>query len=250
MQFGHLTYLELKEKASTGAVAIVPTGCTEQQGPHLPVDFDTWLSETLCFEAANQASLSCKHDFLVLPVLPFGPTPEHRGFGAGYIHLDQSIHEAILSSIMESLAEQGFRKIIVWRGCGQHNLENVIRHFNQRHAGNAEVFLPGWIFFDIWNKVGDPAGAGGHADSFATSIALFLRPDSVRIDRIFDPQNKIIDWQNLDIDISQYTSSGVIGDPTQASASIGAILWRETISEMAKIFCDIALSSNLPLNLT
>ena len=28
-----------------GCLAILPTGCREQQGPHLPVDFDTWFAE-------------------------------------------------------------------------------------------------------------------------------------------------------------------------------------------------------------
>jgi len=35
MRFGDLTYLEIRERAEEGCLAIVPTGCTEQQGPHL-----------------------------------------------------------------------------------------------------------------------------------------------------------------------------------------------------------------------
>ncbi|MHB1356761.1 MAG: creatininase family protein, partial [Anaerolineae bacterium] len=46
MRFGDLTYLEISELAQAGGVALVPTGCTEQQGPHLPVDFDTfWITQ-------------------------------------------------------------------------------------------------------------------------------------------------------------------------------------------------------------
>ena len=47
MRYGDLTYLEIRERADTGCLAVVPTGCTEQQGPHLPVDLDTWLAEIL-----------------------------------------------------------------------------------------------------------------------------------------------------------------------------------------------------------
>ncbi len=48
MRFGDLTYKEIAEKAKSGWMVIVPTGYTEQQGLHLPVDLDTWFAETLC----------------------------------------------------------------------------------------------------------------------------------------------------------------------------------------------------------
>jgi len=85
MRFGDLTYREIRERAEAGWIAVVPTGCTEQQGPHLPVDFDTWFAETACLAAARQAAEKHGVKVLVLPAMPFGPTPEHRSFGSGYI---------------------------------------------------------------------------------------------------------------------------------------------------------------------
>ena len=83
MKFGDLTYPQIRDYAASGCLVVVPTGCTEQQGPHLPVDTDTWFAETVCLAAADQARASYTLDVLVLPALPFGPTPEHRGFGSG-----------------------------------------------------------------------------------------------------------------------------------------------------------------------
>lgn len=54
MQFGNLTYQEIKSLANEGALVILPTGCTEQQGPHLPVNFDTWLAENITLAAAKK----------------------------------------------------------------------------------------------------------------------------------------------------------------------------------------------------
>ena len=64
---------------------VVPTGCTEQQGPHLAVDNDTWFAESLAVAAAEQVA----PDVIAaeLPALPYGPTPEHRGFGAGFVDI-------------------------------------------------------------------------------------------------------------------------------------------------------------------
>jgi creatinine amidohydrolase len=56
MRYGDLTYLEIRDRTAAGSLAIVPTGCTEQQGPHLPVDFDTWLAETICLAGAQRAT--------------------------------------------------------------------------------------------------------------------------------------------------------------------------------------------------
>lgn len=239
MRFGDLTYQELHDHAA-GWLAIVPTGCTEQQGPHLPVDFDTWLAETICLAAAQRAAERYGVRALVLPALPFGPTPEHRNYGSGYVHLPQALHEAVVASVLESLAEQGFRRIVVWRGCGQHALEGVVKRFNETHAGQARAFLPELPYHDIWCAVGDPQVPGGHADSFATSLALYLRPESVRADRIYDPHSIPVDWNDPHLDFVQYSESGVIGDPTYANAELGGRLWQEIVEQAIRILSKIA----------
>lgn len=240
MRYGDLTYEEIGERARLGWMAIVPTGCTEQQGPHLAVDFDTWFAEQMCLAAAARAAEVHKVRSLVLPALPFGPTPEHRGFGSGYIHLPQGVHEAVVSSILDSLAAQGFRRIVVWRGCGQHALRDVVERFNATHRGRAAAFLPDHPYHAIWCRIADSNAPGGHADSFATSIALYLRPESVRRDRIADPRNEPVDWYDPHLDFARYSTTGVIGDPTRASADLGSKLWRALVDEVAAILSDIA----------
>jgi creatinine amidohydrolase len=240
MRFGDLTFREIRERAEMGWLAVVPTGCTEQQGPHLPVDFDTWFVETVCLAAAKRAAEKHGVNALVLPAMPFGPTPEHRSYGSGYVHLPQEIHEAVVSSVLDSLAEQGFRRIVVWRGCGQHDLSGVVGRFNAAHAGQARTFQPKFPYHRIWCRIGDPAIPGGHADSFATSIALYLRPESVRVDQISDPKNEPVDWDDPHLDFARYSSTGVIGDPTHASAELGARLWQAVVEEVALTLKEIA----------
>src|SRR5437763_12022340 len=101
--FGNLTYEEIRRRREAGAVAVIPTGCTEQQGPHLPVDFDTWFAETLMVAAAETAAQEHAVQALVLPALPFGPTPEHRHFGSGFIDLPLPLHQALVEAILTSL---------------------------------------------------------------------------------------------------------------------------------------------------
>src|SRR5262249_19312803 len=160
---------------------------------------------------------------LVLPALPFGPTPEHRSFGSGYIDLPEELHAAVLQAVLESLATQGFSRILIWRGCGGHDLRGMVQDFNRRHP-QVRIALPELLYHAIWCRLGDAKIAGGHADSFTTSMMLHLRPEAVRQDRIFNPESQEPEWDDPHLDFRRYSTTGVIGDPTHASAALGAQL--------------------------
>lgn len=240
MKFGNLTYKEIRQAAESGHLAIVPTGCTEQQGPHLPVDFDTWLAEVVCLAASERAKARHGVESLVLPAVPFGPTPEHRGFGTGFIDLPQPTHEAVVQSVLESLAEQGFADIVVWRGCGQHDLAGVVQHFNGRHTGRARAHLPDWPYKQIWERLHQEQVESGHADGFATSLALHLRPESVRRELIPPPELASVNWDDPELDLSSYSSTGVVGNASVASAERGEILWDRIVEQAALRLAEIA----------
>jgi creatinine amidohydrolase len=239
-RFGDFTFQEIQRRADEGWLAVVPTGCTEQQGPHLPVDFDTWFVESVCLAGARRGRERYELKALILPAMPFGPTREHRGYGSGYIHLPQAVHEAVVSSILESLAEQGFRRMVVWRGCGGHDLTGVVGRFNGRHEGEPRAFQPELPYDEVWCRIADPSIPGGHADSFATSIALYLRPGSVCVERIPEPEGKPVDWDDPELDFARYSPTGVMGDATHASAELGARLWDAVLDEVASILWRIA----------
>jgi creatinine amidohydrolase len=235
-RFADLSHQEIRHCAEQGWLAVIPTGCTEQQGPHLPVDFDTWFAETLMVAAAEAYAVQA----LVLPAMPFGPTPEHRQFGSGFIDIPRPIQNAVVEAILESLASQGFERMVLWRGCGGHDLSEVVSHFNQSQLGKSRVFLPALPFHEIWCQVADPAVPGGHADSFTTSISLYLRPDSVRKGLISDPHSTAVDWNDPHLDFARYSSTGVIGDPTHASAELGQRLWQASVEQAARVLQEAA----------
>ncbi|MCP4167640.1 MAG: creatininase family protein [Chloroflexi bacterium] len=240
--YGDLTYLEIQERAQSGWLAVIPTGCTEQQGPHLPVDADTWLAEQVCLNGAARATQQFGVQCLVLPTLPFGPTPEHRHYGSGFIDIPQILHEKILRAMLESLATQGFSRLVIWRGCGQHELAETIRIFNAAYVGTARVFQPDFPHYGIWCRHADPNIPGGHADSYMTSLMMHLRPQAVRLEQIRNPHSLPVDWEDPDLDFAHHSKTGVIGDPTHASAGLGARLWEDVQDSVAQTLRDIAQS--------
>jgi creatinine amidohydrolase len=143
-------------------------------------------------------------------------------------------------AVLQSLADQGFRRVVVWRGCGQHALGHVVERFNQKHRGRARAFWPEMPYHEVWMHLGNPDNPGGHADAFITSIALHLRPESVRKERIANPENQPVDWEDPDLDFLRYTNTGVIGDPTEANAELGARLWDAVVQSVARTFKELA----------
>lgn len=238
MHFGDLTYLEIREKVAAGWLAVIPTGCTEQQGPHLPVDFDTWIVEAISIAAAEYAATHFGVHALVLPTLPFGPTPEHRNFGSGYIDIPEELHNNMVAAVLESLTAQGFRRLVVWRGCGGHKLQGVVQQFNDKYGSQVRAYLPSLPFYDLWCNLGYAHIPGGHADSFATALALYLRPASVRTNLVANPHNSPVEWDDPNLDFAAYSSSGVIGDPIHASVALGEKLWREVVMTVAKVLVE------------
>ena len=51
-----LTWEEMNEAIAAQKVVILPTGSVEQHGPHLPLDVDTFLTESVCLELGRRAA--------------------------------------------------------------------------------------------------------------------------------------------------------------------------------------------------
>ena len=71
-----------------------------------------------------------------------------------------------------------------------------------------------------------------------------MRPDIVRIEKIYNPNSAEVNWDDPELDFSHYSSSGVIGDPTHASAELGSRLWEAVIDEVTVIFKAVAQDEN------
>ena len=233
MRYTDLTYEELRDLAPRVRAVFIPLGCTEQQGPHLPTDFDTWMITRLCLDIAERLQEEHGDLALVMPTLPFGPTPEHSGFGFGYVNLRQSTQEAVVEDVLESLSAQGLGTLVVWRGCGQHDLKAAIDSFNAAHRDCA-AYQPVIDYGTVADTAFGRQIPGGHADSFATSIRLYLDGEAVRLENVPMPELRPFDWDG-DLDFASVSDTGVIGDPTQASAEAGARIWGLCVREGADL---------------
>ncbi|MCW2641761.1 MAG: Creatininase [Dactylosporangium sp.] len=89
---------------------VLPIGSTEQHG-YLSVGTDAILAERVSVEAAEPLGVP------VLPVLPFGLAPYFAAF-PGSMTVRTSTYVALIRDLLDSLADQGFRRIAIVNGHG------------------------------------------------------------------------------------------------------------------------------------
>ena len=58
-RYNRLTWEEMNEAIAAQKVVVLPTGSTEQHGPHLPLDVDTFLVESVCLELGRRMPDAC-----------------------------------------------------------------------------------------------------------------------------------------------------------------------------------------------
>jgi mycofactocin system creatininase family protein len=187
-------------------VLLVPVGATEQHGPHLPLGTDTAIA----------ATVAARSGLPVAPALPYGASGEHESF-PGTVSIGTEILAAVIVELGRSACRFARRLVLV-----------------NGHGGNvgalrAAVALLRSEGRDVaWFPCGVP-GADAHAGHHETGVMLALAPDTVRPD-LAAPGNTAPLRELMPAisagSVRDVSPSGVLGDPTGATAGEGA----ETVS--------------------
>jgi len=220
---------ELRERARRDALVILPVGSIEQHGPHLPVEVDSMLGETVALRAA--AKLVRREPVLVLPMLWTGLSEHHMSFG-GTITLELATFTAVIEDICRSVVRHGFRRIALLNGHGGN--DNALRVCADTVGPKLGVPI---VELTYWHAAAEPIAALlekqkslRHACEAETSMMMALRPELVAEDRIAlvaqanrTPEladvvgGGVYRWRSL----GSMSSAGVIGHPEAASRAKG-----------------------------
>ncbi|WP_105972142.1 mycofactocin biosynthesis peptidyl-dipeptidase MftE [Streptomyces geranii] len=191
---------------SSGALVLVPVGSTEQHGPHLPLDTDTFVARAVVERTAEVLP-----EAWVAPPIAYGASGEHAHF-PGTVSIG---HEALRAVVVELT-----RSLALWAG-------RVV--FVNGHGGNtatldtalAQLRAEGHTV--AWTACETPNG-DAHAGRTETSLMLHLDPDRVRLDAAVAgntrPLAALLPALMAD-GVRAVSPSGVLGDPTGASAEEG-----------------------------
>lgn len=221
------------------ALLVLPTGTTEQHGPHLATGTDALLVEAVAERAAAQARRP--RTVLLAPTLSYGASAHHLPFG-GTLSLRVETFQALLRDLLASAAASGCQRVFVLNGHGGNaaacNL--AVAEAAREHGIIAATAL----FSQLIDLHSLEMQIVGHAGAFETSLMLALHPDLVRPELarpspggsarararglvVAEPHR----WLELD---------GFTDTPNEATAANGEIALAAAVSATAAAFEEVA----------
>jgi creatinine amidohydrolase len=174
-----MTNREVEEFLKEHDTVLIPTGSTEQHGPHSPLSTDVLIPQELSRRVAPEIGA------VVAPPISYALSYPHRGF-KGLVYISIETFMALVRDLCISFAEAGFRKIVFVNG-----------HYDNTYAiayacaQAADRLPPGTRCFPINHWDGFPPERGEqyismdkgmHANEGEVSAILAINPNLVDMD--------------------------------------------------------------------
>jgi creatinine amidohydrolase len=174
------TRQDAAERAAA-TLLVLPTGATEQHGPHLPSGTDFLCAEHIARSAAARAA--DRIPVVVAPTLPFGSSNHHLPFGAT-LSVGTETYYRLLLDLLGSATASGFGRIFVLNGHGGN--DELVQLAARDRALSRDVHVAAASWWTLAGPALAAAGAAdrgrvpGHAGALETALMLALRADLVR----------------------------------------------------------------------
>jgi len=241
--FAYLTWKQVDSLPRDSTLLILPTAAIEQHGHHLPLATDTLINNLLLGKALQK--LPVELPVYALPPLCYGKSNEHLGF-PGTLSLSTQTFLAVVRDLGASVAGSGFRKLVLYNTHGGNtSLIDVLARDLRAEFGLHTFSLfgsPGVTFDGISRQ---ERAYGFHAGEIETAYLLHAFPAIVHPDEytsnyiaqvddpaLLKPEGSAANFAWLTKDIAQ---SGVMGDPSAATAASGERWSNEAAARIAEV---------------
>ncbi|MCX7787435.1 MAG: creatininase family protein [Spirochaetes bacterium] len=205
----YVAYTTFALERNPPSLVVLGIGAMEQHSHHLPISTDFDIASALAQAVSEQLGA------FSLPPLPFSESLVHRGF-SGTVYLRSSTLRSVIEDIAESLREWKvqYLSIINCHG-GNYTLTPTIREWN------LEGKLPHLLHIEPYMGLSEEMGQNLHACEIETSLMLYLKPESVRMEQAVDyvpsfPRSDLSHFSMKDL-----SPEGVWGYPTKSTAEKG-----------------------------
>ncbi|MER6012019.1 creatininase family protein [Streptomyces bluensis] len=252
-------FTDLSGPAVTGlspdTVAVLPVGAIEQHGPHLPVATDYFMAEAVAEGAARAAGADC--EITLLPGLAYAKSDEHA-WSPGTLWLSASTLFAVLDDLGRSLATGPVRRLAFLNAHGGNSalLAVALRELRVKYGLSTFLLHASLPADQGGTSPAGELGLGVHGGLKETAAMLHLHPDLVDMglarrsvpehltayEHIGFGKRVSFGWTSDDF----ATGTGVIGDPTGATAELGRKLVETAVADAAAALRECARFSPAP----
>ncbi|MGW6898961.1 mycofactocin biosynthesis peptidyl-dipeptidase MftE [Streptomyces sp. NPDC054919] len=221
VELAHRSWAGLPQRPTV----LVPLGSMEQHGPHLPLNTDATIATAVARGAARLLQTQRLPDqVLVAPPVVYAASGEHQSF-PGTMSIGNDALSLMLVELVRSLA--------LWAG-------QIV--FVNAHGGNLKSLSAavGQLIEEGQDVVWVPCrteASDAHAGHTETSLMLHLAPEWVAMTCTERGNTSPIAELMPSIiasGIAAVSPSGVLGDPTTATAEEGARLFDALVNDVAE----------------
>jgi creatinine amidohydrolase len=243
-------------------VVVIPTATLEDHGYHLPIDTDVRLIEAIAHGAVERFNELGEGRALLFPTAVHGYTPHHMDF-PGTVSLRWNVFVESLLDCGRSLCHHGFDRVLILNGHGSNAplVDIAARLINLEHRGAVCMASTLYLTTPESTRLLErerSSGRGGmsHACELETSVYLAVEPSLVQMDQAV---REIPDWsENVWSDWpdsgplsfwppwSGLSRSGVMGDPTVATAEKGRAFLERARQEAAGFIAEVVHRTHTP----
>jgi creatinine amidohydrolase len=240
---GEMTNPEVEAFLADHHVVLIPTGSTEQHGPHGPLATDTIVPTEIARRIAPALGA------VVGPPVTYGLSYPHAGF-TGVVSLRQSTFAALIEDLCENYARMGFRRIVFLNGHWDNTYPIAYACANAAERLPAGTRAFPITYWDSMNAEETGEFFILHANRSETSAVLAIDADLVDMDvanaelppfpeasaptavhtAFFYPNPGSIKWAS---------KSGTWGDARDASVEFGERFLDVLTTSVVRLFNDI-----------
>ena len=247
--FAELHGPQVASLLSERSILVQPLGAIEQHGAHLPLNTDDVVASAVASAAVAEARRQGL-DVWLLPSLSYTKSNEHA-WSSGTIWLSASTMLAVLDDLGRCLARTPASRLVFFNGHGGNSALLNVANRELRLAHGLMTFLAHPSVPADQGGTSPPSelGMGVHGGEDETSIMLHLRPDLVDMSLAERhvpehlAENRHVrfggrvsfGWLSDD-----FGPSGLIGDPTVATAEHGKQLFEGAVTAFVEALHEIA----------
>ena len=245
---GDLSALQLSAELSKDSIVVLPLGAIEQHGPHLPLNTDFVVADAVSHAAVEK--FGAETNAWLLPTLPFTKSNEHA-WAAGTMWLSATTMMSVIDDIGRCVAATPAKKLMFINGHGGNSALMAMMNRELRLKYGLQTFLahPHMPADQGGSSAESELGMGVHGGVDETSVMLHLRPDlvdmSLAVRRVPEGLAKnehvkfggrvAFGWLSND-----FFPEGHIGDPTGASAEVGARMFAGAVESLGGAMKEIS----------
>ncbi len=241
--FAYLTWKQVDALPRANTLLVLPTAAIEQHGHHLPLATDTLINNLLLGKAL--ALMPAELPIYALPPVCYGKSNEHLGF-PGTLSVSAQTFLAVVLDLGASIAAAGFTKLVLYNTHGGNtSLVDVLARDLRAEFGLRTFSLFGSPGADFAGVSDQERTYGFHAGEIETAYLLHATPALVhqqeyttnyiaRVDQpeLLKPEASAANFAWLTKDIAP---SGVLGDPSPATAENGGRWSNDAASRIAEL---------------